>query len=1468
MKRLILVFALLAALSGISRAVPGLDAPQAIGPYLNGVFPQTTPGPSGTWGIADAFPNLTFIDPVKMVKDPVSAAHVYILCRNGEIWRVPFSSTATTAQKVKFLDRTANTWGYWDTGMLSMAFHPEFGVAGSPNRGYVYVFYQYLPQQLTNPQVGDPSYMRLSRFTVPDGATAVNPASEYVMIQQYDRHNWHSGGQMFFAPDGFLHVVIGDEGDSNDSHGVAQKINSRLFSGILRIDVNQDAAKSHPIRRQPAQITMPAGWAQSFTQGYYIPNDNPWLDPAGSLLEEFWSVGTRSPYSMHFDKATGDIWVAEVGQGTREEITIAKRGGNHQWPYMEGLANGPKAKPSPLIGQDNPPVYDYGRAMGGCIIGGIVYRGSLHSGSLTGKYIFGDHNTKAIYALNRPEGAAASAEYLTSVNRSGGTKAGLSGVCEGPDGEVYFMELGNTGTNTGKIYKLVRTGGVIADPPQWLSQTGAFSNLATLAPAQGLIPFNVNSSLWTDGAAKKRWIAVPNDGSHNTAAERVTYSETGAWTFPAGTVLVKHFALPVDERNPTIVKPIETRFFVHGSNGVYYGVTYKWNDAGTDAQLMTSGGSREMTVTKTDGTTRTQRWDFPSRSDCRTCHSTSADNVLGVRSHQLAGDYYYDRTGRTSNQLETWNALGIFGTSFGSRNPATLPHSVDPQDPHASLDQRVKSYLDANCSHCHQPGGVSANFDASFHVPLFAQGLVNGAINRPINGPTDQVVAPGNLARSLLHGRFSVVGANQMPPLGKNVVDEKAVALVTDWIRSLDNSEFPDAAFGLKADYYGGRNFETFAFSRVDPKIDFNWELGAPGPGLGVDDFSVRWKGKIVPPSTGSYTFHATGDDGIRVKINGTTLISGWIDQPPTEYSGTIVLTANQAVDVEMEYYEATGGAVAGLAWSGPGISKQTVPASVYRLSQPFNAAPVARNDAFTATHGTETFLDVLSNDEDGDAPLGIHGVAITAPPLHGTVRIDGAGRRLIYTHDGSTARSDSFTYTVTDPESSVSNAAVVALSIPFDFAAWSASTPGAGQNVGSNEDGDLYVDLLEFALGASPQSGVFPDGDPITLLENGGSVSLRVRRPAGLSRLTYAVLTSPDLETWTEAGQPVVSPDGAGFEALEFRSLEQRPGLSADRGFVRLKVSLQGSGESAMTLPLGWLAVEFGAGARTLGIPFRTPVFSSKVISVASGKLKVSGSPPSVTGYAEVITGPYEGARFEIESISGDEIQLQAGTAIPNLTGASVVVCSHHTLGGIFEKSLFKGSTNPAEADQVQFYANDGISPGKFELYYLLDARPGNATHQWRAFLPGGGDKGGRIISPGEGVFVKRPAGVPATRVLLRGQVRANLFQQPLHQGVNLTASPFPLALSPRQRGLCDPAAGFTASTNINHADQFQLHQSGAFRVFYLLNHPTLPDPWRETVPGSPDYSDLPVLQPADAVFLRRNQPSNLYQILLPWSP
>lgn len=964
-----------------------------------------------------------------MYPDPRAADHVFVVCRSGEIWRVPFSPEAKKEDKVKVLDLRAVTLGFGDSGMMSLAFHPDFGVPENPNRGYVYVFYQYVPQQPADTDPATPSYLRLSRFRIPDGESVIDPASELVMIQQFDRHAWHTGGGMFFGPDRYLYLSLGDEGGSKDFYHSGQKINDRLFAGIVRIDVDQDLSRSHPIRRKPAAIPVPVGWPESFTQGYSIPDDNPWLDKKGSVLEEFWSIGTRNPHSMCLDDETGEIIVADVGQDSREEITIARKGGNHEWPFMEGKIAGPAKKPAKLIGKAVPPIFDYPRAMGGCVIGGMVYRGSAHAGTLTGKYIFGDHSSRGIYALERADDDTMDAEFLTSVPKGAGEKKALSGISEGPDGEPYFIELGEVGTDTGKILRLERTGPSVPEPPRLLSETGAFKDVRHLVPSPALLPYGVISPLWTDGSAKHRWVAIPNDGTHDSDDERVKYREKGEWDFPIGTVLVKHFALPLDERHPGKASPIETRFFVHGEDGSYYGVTYRWNEQGTDAVLISKRETRKLQITGANGKSRPQQWTFPSRSDCLTCHTPDSGSVLGPRSHQLAGNYGYPEG--VANQLEMWNRLGIFGDSFGNRDVAKLPHAVDPRDTKASLDHRVKSYLDANCAHCHHPGGVAANFDASFNSPLSSQRIVKGMVNRPLHGLDDRLVAPGDLGNSVLHGRLSASGAKQMPPIGRNVVDPSAVALIEDWIKSLDAESFPpNTQRGLQADYYHGSNFDEMVVSRTDPSIDFNWGDGPPAEDVSSDRFSVRWHGEVHPPVSGSYTFIANNDDGIRVIVNGAKIIDSWADQPATERSGPILLTAGRPADIIVEYYKATKGSVVRLEWIGPSGQKEVIPEDAFRRSSVTDQQPIAENDHFTLKRGSTLKLDVLENDIGLNAPLGIHGVAICDQPRHGTVRIDGAGRRLIYTHDGSGAPADSFSYTVTDSRGMKSDPAPVSLTI------------------------------------------------------------------------------------------------------------------------------------------------------------------------------------------------------------------------------------------------------------------------------------------------------------------------------------------------------------------------------------------------------------------------------------------------------
>ncbi len=364
------------------------------------------------------------------------------------------------------------------------------------------------------------------------------------------------------------------------------------------------------------------------------------MNPDGSVLEEYYALGFRQPYRFSRDPATGLIWLADSGQSTREEIDILVPGANYQWAYREGTVAGPQPPPEIINGFEKAPLWDYGRDQGGCAIGGYVYRGVEHAGFLTGKYIWVDNVSGRIWAINSDGTTLTNVEYLANMP-SGSVYGGTSSCALDGQGEIYFLKFGGDGG--GQVFKLSRTTIVVPDPPALLSQVGAFTNLATLAPAPGLIPYNVNTPLWSDGAAKQRWMAVPSDGTNNTAAGKIVFSPTNDWQFPAGTVFIKQFNLPLDENNPAVTTRLETRFLVRDQNGGVYGVTYKWRPDGSDADLLLTGDSADYNITTVSNTVRTQHWSFPSRLDCLTCHNANAHGVLGVKTHQLNGNLTYSQ---------------------------------------------------------------------------------------------------------------------------------------------------------------------------------------------------------------------------------------------------------------------------------------------------------------------------------------------------------------------------------------------------------------------------------------------------------------------------------------------------------------------------------------------------------------------------------------------------------------------------------------------------------------------------------------------------------------------------------------------------------------------------------------------------------------------------------------------------------
>jgi uncharacterized repeat protein (TIGR03806 family) len=312
--------------------------------------------------------------------------------------------------------------------------------------------------------------------------------------------------------------------------------------------------------------------------------------------------------------------------------------------------------------------------------------------------------------------------------------------------------------------------------PLLLSQTGVFSDTAKRMAGTGLIPYELNVAFWSDGADKSRWVAVPEG--------KIDFSPAGEWRFPAGTVFVKSFDLPTDAAHPEFKRRLETRLLVCDSRGGVYGVLYKWRPDGSDADLLTAGTSENIPVKSADGVVHEQTWYYPSRQDCLTCHTAGAGGVLGVKTRQLNRSFTYP-SGVADNELRTWNHLGLFSPAFEDEAVQTFAALAATDDTTRSLQDRARSYLDANCAQCHRPGGTVANFDARYDTPLDKQALIDGPvlIDQGIDRP--RVISAHDIWRSIAYMRVDTVDDIRMPPLARETIDQKGVHLLGEWINSM-----------------------------------------------------------------------------------------------------------------------------------------------------------------------------------------------------------------------------------------------------------------------------------------------------------------------------------------------------------------------------------------------------------------------------------------------------------------------------------------------------------------------------------------------------------------------------------------------------------------------------------------------------------------------------------------------------------
>jgi uncharacterized repeat protein (TIGR03806 family) len=388
------------------------------------------------------------------------------------------------------------------------------------------------------------------------------------------------------------------------------------------------------------------------------------------------------------------------------------------------------------------------------------------------------------------------------------TDTGIVGFGVDPsNGDVLAADL-----QEGRIKRLVYSPSSGETFPPTLAETGAFADLGTLTPHAGIVPYELNLPFWSDGASKQRWFSIPN------LAARMTFRPTNYWTFPSGAIWIKHFELELTNGVPASRRRLETRLLVRNSSDTgVYGLTYRWGNSLTDASLVPDGGMDEPFTLVDNGVVRTQIWHYPSRGECLICHNVQVGGVLGFTTPQLNRDFNYH--GTTDNQLRALHHANYFSNSVTNLN--RLPALASPTNETVSIEYRVRSYLMANCSQCHQPGGPGQGvFDARIWTPLSEANLVDGMVSHSDGDARNRVLAPGSLEHSMLLERISTRGLRQMPPLASSVLDTQAMALVSRWIT---NELVNYVTFAAWQSNYFGSTTSPDARPTADPDGD-----GAP----------------------------------------------------------------------------------------------------------------------------------------------------------------------------------------------------------------------------------------------------------------------------------------------------------------------------------------------------------------------------------------------------------------------------------------------------------------------------------------------------------------------------------------------------------------------------------------------------------------------------------------------------------------
>jgi putative heme-binding domain-containing protein len=716
-----------------------------------------TPEPPPPYDVQRVYPKLSFKNPVD-IAFASGTGRAFVVEQYGKIFSFPYDTKADKADLLVDLAelekpemaRLPNCAGYDST--YGLTFHPNF-----QKNHYCYICYTFkfnLPEG--TPRTKNTNHgTRVSRFTVSQtDPPTIDTKSERILLSWFA--GGHNGGCIKFGPDGYLYISSGDGADPDppDLYNTGQDI-SDLMSSVLRIDVDH-AGNGKP---------------------YSIPSDNPFVHTPGAA-PEVWCYGLRNPWRMSFDSKTGNLWIGDVGWELWESIHCGKPGANFGWSIMEG-PNPVRPNDAPGPTPITPPQIALNHSEAASLTGGIVYRGKKLPG-LEGYYVFGDWAVRRLWAAKcEGDKVEPHREFALTDQRI---------VAFGEDFDHEMVYLDHEG---GGLWQLVPNPAAYEPStfPRKLSESGLFTSTKDQAPAPGVAPFAINAPQWVDGATGEHWIAVPGD-------ERMTWGkgmfDEGRPGWPKDSVLVRTLSLQTRPGDSSSTRKIETQL-LHFNGRRWNGYTYAWNDEQSDADLVDAGGDTkviDIQDSSVPGSIRKQSWHYAGRNQCMVCHNPWSNFALAFNDEQLDRDQKFGDA--TENGLAAFRRLGLL-LEPKPRKPDDEALSsekralTNPYDDKADLNERARSYLHVNCSHCHRyGGGGSALFDVRKELALDKMKLVN---EKPNLGGFDiddaRIVFSGDPSRSVLYYRTSKLGTGRMPHIGSDVVDDRGVALLRQWIFAL-----------------------------------------------------------------------------------------------------------------------------------------------------------------------------------------------------------------------------------------------------------------------------------------------------------------------------------------------------------------------------------------------------------------------------------------------------------------------------------------------------------------------------------------------------------------------------------------------------------------------------------------------------------------------------------------------------------